>query len=142
MQSYNSLWNVIHLRKKNNTSSQYFWTSARLPTPYVMIPYCKKLQKSRIRANYLTLFQSYLSNRSKYVEVNVAKHLPFLITCGVPQGCTLDPLLFLLYVNDSNQSSEHLKFIQFADDSTFYAKGTTLSYLTFKINQELQNVIK
>ena len=102
----------------------------------------KKLQKSGIRANYLTLFQSYLSNRTQYVEINGAKSLPSLITCGVPQGSILGPLLFLIYINDLNQCSEHLKFIHFADDSTLYAKGKTLSCLTSKINQELKKVVK
>ena len=98
-----------------------------------------------IHASYsitLTLFQPYLSNRTQYVEINGAKSLPSLITCGVPQGSIPGPTLFLIYIYDLNQCSEHFKFINFADDSTLYAKGKTLSCLTSKINQELKKVVK
>ena len=67
---------------------------------------------------------------------------PSLITCGVRQGPILGHLLFLIYNNDLNQCFEHFKFIYFADDSTLYAKGKTLSSLTSKIYQELQEVDK
>ena len=54
----------------------------------------KKLQKSSMRSNYLTLSQSHLSNRTQYVEINGAESLSSLITCGVPQGFILVTLLF------------------------------------------------
>ena len=95
-----------------------------------------------MRANYLTLYHSYLSNQTQIVEINGEKSTPSLITCGVPQGSILGSILFLIYINDLNQCSEHPKFIHFADDSTLYAIGKTLSCLTSKMNQELQKVVR
>ena len=42
------------------------------------------------------------------------------ITCGVPQGSTLGPLLFLLHMNNFPNSSEKLSSRIFADDTNIF----------------------
>ena len=69
-------------------------------------------------------FESYLSNRSQMTKCdNVYLLTPKAVTIGVPQGSTLGPLLFILYVNDLH----HIKYLfnvglkMYADDTVLYA---------------------
>ena len=62
------------------------------------------------------------------------------ISCGVPQGSVLGPLLFLLYINDFNTSSNQLDFHLFADDSNLFYAHKSLLGLETTVNNELQEV--
>ncbi len=87
-------------------------------------------------------FGSYLINRQQFTVVNdVCSSYKKVIT-GVPQGSTLGPLLFLLYINDLVKSSTILKFVLFADDTTISHSGSNLHALSHIINTELNHVFK
>ena len=100
----------------------------------------KKLEHYGIRGIALSWLKSYLSDRKQFLSVNGIPSLTSDITCGVPQGSVLGPLLFLMYINDLPNSSKILTFFLFADDTNIYFESDDLTRLTKKINKELNKV--
>ena len=97
----------------------------------------QKLNHYGIRGRSLEWFTSYLSNRKQYVTVGGHSSTTRSITCGVPQGSILGPLLFLIYINDIAKSSDVLSFILFADDSNLFCSHSHLDTLIATVNFEL-----
>ena len=58
----------------------------------------------------------YVSYRSFLVNVGNNFSQPASVSCGVPQGSILGPLLFLIYVNDMSQAVKCDLFL-YADDT-------------------------
>ena len=80
----------------------------------------KKLENCGIRGIAKQWFCSYLSNRKQFVSLGSIKSEERLVTCGVPQGSVLGPLLFLLHINDFSNSATNIDFHLFADDSNLF----------------------
>ena len=97
-----------------------------------------KLEHYGIRGTALAWFNSYLSNRKQYVSVNGHNSSHRSVTCGVPQGSVLGPLLFLIFINDLPKSSNKLSFYLFADDTNIHFESDSLKKLQKVVNKELK----
>ena len=86
---------------------------------------CDKLELYGLRGNINKLLKSYLSNRKQYVSINGFDSEVKDVSCGVPQGSSLGPLLFLLYIND-------LRFCLYKTGSGHFADDTFIIYNTKK----------
>ena len=86
-------------------------------------------------------FRSYLTNREQFVAINGHYSSQQDVDSSVPQGSLLGPLLFILYINDIQNSSEILSFILFADDSNVFLSHPDPHNLVNILVSELENLL-
>ena len=99
-----------------------------------------KLYRYGVRGIALDFISSYLQNRSQCVEIDGVTSSSLAVTCGVPQGSTLGPVLFLLYINDLHLCTELLQILLFADDTTLICSSNDLVSLVNTVNSELSHL--
>ena len=100
----------------------------------------RKLENYGIRGVANEWFSSYLQNRQQYVTNGNTNSEQRMITCGVPQGSVLGPLLFLLYINDFKNCASGIDFHLFADDSNLLCTHKNLECLEVNLNIQLNRV--
>ena len=89
----------------------------------------KKMARNGFSLSCINWYKSYLGGRVQVTKCeNTFLSNPKPVSIGVPQGSTLGPLLFILYVNDLY----HVKHIfniglkMYADDTVIYAHGSSI----------------
>ena len=99
---------------------------------------CKKLKTIGIDSTDWVM--SYLQNRRQIVTVGKTQSDPASVTCGVPQGSILGPLLFLCYVNDMVISIDSdCKCLLYADDSTILFSHKDPDLIASKLGKGLKS---
>ena len=90
----------------------------------------------------LKWFHSYISNRTQSVKINTSISQPKSLTCGVPQGSVLGPLLFIMYTSPLSKlisSYPNIHHHLYADDTQVYIKLTPVNAST--VIPELQSCL-
>ena len=98
-----------------------------------------KLQALGFNSLSVAWFRSYLTCREQVVNIGDATSPPLPVTCGVPQGSILGPLIFLVYVNDM-PATTNSKLLLYADDSAILASGKDVSQIQATLSKELESI--
>ena len=101
---------------------------------------CEKLNYYGMRGKINKLIQSYLTNRRQYVSLNGYDSEVKDLTCGVPQGSSLGPLLSLIYINDFRLCLNEAESGHFADDTFILYSNKKLKSIETVVNTELKQV--
>ena len=79
----------------------------------------QKLYYYGIRNPLLSWINVWLENRRMFVRVSGALSRPISVSCGVPQGSVLGPILFLIFINDLPETVSS-RILLFADDAKIW----------------------
>ena len=93
-----------------------------------------KLELHDLTGNALSMIQSYLSDRKQQCQLGNVMSSELHLKCGIPQGSILDPLLFLIYINDL---LECLNYANLSDDASLTAAESTIDKIELAINRDL-----
>ena len=99
----------------------------------------KKMKYLGFSDSTISWFSSYLENRSVIVNIEKSFSEPTTITCGVPQGSILGPVLFLLYVNDMPQAVS-CELLLYADDTCLVYSHKNVEEIEIKLNTDFNNL--
>ena len=102
----------------------------------------KKLEHYGIRGVANQWFASYLSSRRQKVKFDNTYSKFLKVSCGVPQGSILGPLLFLIYINDMRNAVKHSVVHHFADDTNLLCSDKDSSQLRLKMNEDLKLIFE
>ena len=101
-----------------------------------------KLNHYGVRGHANKFFKSYLSNRTQYTTVNGISSNSRRISCGVPQGSVLGPILFLIYINDLHRCVNQALTRLFADDTNMILHSKNPAILKRQALSQTKNLIK
>ena len=99
-----------------------------------------KLELYGFKGASLNLLRDYLSDRTQVTVINNVNSETSFISCGVPQGSILGPLLFLLYINDLPNCNLLSDVRMYADDTNLTFASKDPNELFLSVTHDLRNL--
>ena len=99
-----------------------------------------KLKAYGVGSNSSNWFKSYLDNRTQKCFVNGSLSNTQPLTCGIPQGTILGPLLFILYINDLPNCLNNSHPRMYADDTHLTFASNNVVHLEEYMNDDLTKI--
>ena len=97
-----------------------------------------KLTTLNFPINILRWISQFLINRKARIKINNNLSTEFLMLAGAPQGSTISPTLYNIYVSDIPQPQiQNTGLAQFADDTCFWAIAPNISKASKLMNSTL-----
>ena len=98
-----------------------------------------KLKSFGVEGELLSLLKNYLQNREQRLVLNGQISGWRKINSSVPQGFVLEPLLFLIYINDLHDGITSMCKI-FAGDTYLFSKVLDIDKSVTKLNTDLKKI--
>ena len=81
-----------------------------------------------------------MSNRKQFISYGDFKTEMKVVKCDVPHGSILGSFLFLIFMNDLNNSTKVLNPVLFAEDKNLYCSKDNIRTLFKTASQELNQI--
>lgn len=101
----------------------------------------EKLHRMGIRGTVLKLIKSYLLGRKQRVKYKGTLSQEEEVTCGVPQGTVLGPLLWIIFIDDLLRIESTSRMICFADDTSITYVGNTWEEVLNLIKSDMPKIL-
>lgn len=102
----------------------------------------EKSDRAGMRGVANNLLKSFLSGRTQRVKIDDTFSESLEISCRVPQGTVLGPLLFIIFINDflNMKTKINIELFSYADDTAILISDPTVNNLYYEANNILNTV--
>ena len=101
-----------------------------------------KLEKAGLGPNLIALIKNYLSNRKQKTRLFTETSTLETVGIGVPQGSTVGPLMFIVYINDLCTVLQNCNHCMYADDTVLYCSNVSRKLVRKDLQMDIDRVQK
>lgn len=101
-----------------------------------------RLELYGVRGVANNLLTSYLQGRNQCVKINKTLSNFEVVTCGIPQGTVLGPILFNVYLNELLHLNTFAKITAYADDTVLLIEGDSWETTANRTVKELSKIFQ